>query len=203
MSRGAEKVSTAPTRRAVYKMRWRRLTHSDMHGCCGDVLGTSIRWLPHSRQHELRRTKCMKPTVCMVSGGPGHGASQLAQGDRSHRTRQTRRVFLPVSTGLSHMAGHGDDGAPVDHGYRLQRRQTTNHRPRAPSLRPLCCAFSSTCFPVRVFVQRDCLLLLVGFWAARVRVQQRRTRNVSQVGGAFHGRRGQRNSTFCRIRQLR
>jgi hypothetical protein len=101
----------------------------------------------------------MKPTICMVSSGPGHGASQQAQGHRSHRTRQTRRVFLPVSTGLSHMAGHGVDGAPVDHGYRLQRRQTTNHRP-PPSRRPLCCAFLSICFPVPVFVQRDCLRLL-------------------------------------------
>jgi hypothetical protein len=116
--------------------------------------------------------------------------SQQAQGPRAHRTRQTRRVFLPVSTGLSHMAGHGDDGAPVGHGYRLQRGQTTNHR-SAPSLRPPCRTFLSTCFPA-------CLCARLSsspcwFVCGQGGVQQRPTRSVSQV--AAHSKGGEGSAT--------
>jgi hypothetical protein len=132
--------------------------------------------------------------------------SQQAQGDRSHRMRQTRRVFLPVSTGLSHTAGHGDDRRPsrpwsMDAGCTVDKPQTTiilHLHSR------LVTSFWSTCFPVLAFAGGTiCRFLLVGLWSARVRVQQRSTRNVSQVAGAFQARRGQRNSTICRIRQLR
>jgi hypothetical protein len=120
-------------------------------------------------------------------------SSQQAQGDISHRMRQTRRVFLPVSTALSHTGGHRDDGAPVvDRGPWMQAAAWTNHKP--PSSCTLTTAFVasflSTCLLVLACAgSAICRFLLVGVCSARVRAQQRPTRNVSQVAGAFQAAR--------------
>jgi hypothetical protein len=127
-----------------YTLLWSRLSQISPRLVWGQAWRKYALPLPHSHQHTLGGLNALKPTVCMVSTFQAMITSGESGGDRSHRMRQRRRVFLPVSTVVSHTAGHGDDGAPSEPWNRLQPEQTTEHQ-AAPW--PLCPRLRAVLFP--------------------------------------------------------
>jgi hypothetical protein len=129
----------------------------------------------------------------MVSGDPGHGIQSTG----------SRRHISPDETDATCLLA--GQHSPESYGW-AQRRRRPSSRPWSMDagcsvdkpqttliLHPhnrLVASFLSTCLLVLACAgSAICRFLLVGVCSARVRAQQRPTRNVSQVAGAFQAAR--------------
>jgi hypothetical protein len=97
-----------------------------MHGCCGDMLGAPIRWLPHRRQHGLRGTKCIKTHSMHVSGVPGHedqstGSKRQISPDETDATCLLAGQHRPESYGWTRRPQ-----SAMDPGCSVDKPQTTS-----------------------------------------------------------------------------